>query len=997
MRVNRRRLLISAAVVVGLLVPAAGPVVAAADGGGPGSAKERLLQQLKDRPRADPGKPDLGSGGRLSRLAAERDSGRAVIAVKVRPGANDAVAVAAVTRAARTEGGKRRQNLRKLDTVTVEVPQDKATAFTARMRGRADVAKVDEVRQRWLTYVPNDPRYPAEARYLNAVRGPAAWDVHRGDAAVRIAVVDSGLDVRHPDLAGRVAGTYNAVTDTADVTDELGHGTFVAGVAAATGNNLVGIAGASMGASVLGVKVADEDGAIYSDAEAAGIVWAADHGAKVINLSLGSEDSDPVESAAVAYAVRMGVLVVSSAGNEETTTRSYPAAYPQVMAIGATNTATGARASFSNHGSWVTVAAPGVAITGTTPTAGSRFWSTTSGYDVADGTSFSSPIVAAQAALLWSLRPAVSASDVRQAIVRSSHGYAGQGLGTGQVDFLAAYNTLRPDTVPVLTRPAEAATVAGVATLSARSSAAKVRFLVNGTPVGLPVATVAGTASTGWASWGGANGPRTVTAVDCSAGDLCNTASTRVGVTLANAAPAITSPAPSQTLTGSATFTASAPGGGVAFLIDGVRRGFDAAPPYALTYPISLLSDAGHTVQARSCSVAGTACAGPVSPLVSFTSSSLHPRITAVAPAVFSPNGDRRSDTATVTYVLPDTEQVGFQVRNSAGAVVRGPVTIGARSAGTRSLTWDGLLNTGRRAFNGSYQLELVTSRGVLRGSAVAAVAIDCTSSAMSSVAGTGTRFYPYPDSYRDTFSPRFRVSERATITMTVRNQSGRVVRSLAGTRNPGATSITWNGRDGAGSRVAAGTYSWRLTSQDAAGNRRVTARYSAIVDARHLVTRTATVSRRGAQYYYAGSSDLSCADGFRSVSDFAPNGVWLLNACDASLDGYQIAGAIYRFTLPAAQSYTSLRVTTYGNSLFSPSTLGAGFTRWATGSATFTPEITVGGTNAWRTIGTVGAAGLVSGSRMVETTLYVPNDYTSSSDYDISYVRVRVTYKVLG
>jgi subtilisin family serine protease/flagellar hook assembly protein FlgD len=996
MRVYRRRLLVSAVVVVGLFVPAAGPVVAASDGGGPGSGKERLLQQLKDRPRVDSVRPNLVSGGRLSRLAAERDSGRVVIAVKVRPGANDAVAVAAVTQAARTEGGKRRQNLRQLDTVTVEVPQAAATTFTARMRGRADVAKVNMVQRRWLTLVPNDPQYPAEASYLNAVRGPAAWDVHTGDAGVRIAVVDSGVDVNHPDLQGRVAGTFNAVTGTTDVTDAVGHGTFVAGVAAATGNNLVGIAGASMGASVLGVKVADDGGAVWTDAEARGIVWAADQGARVINLSLGSPLADPVESDAIAYAVGKGVLVVASAGNDATTAPSYPAAYPQVMAIGATNTATGGRASFSNFGSWVTVAAPGVGITGTTPTAGSIFFPSLSGYDVGDGTSFSSPIVAAQAALLWSLRPAVSASDVRQAIVRSSHGFANQGLGTGQVDFRAAYDTLRPDSAPVLTQPADTATVAGVVPLSASSTAAKVRFSVNGTPVGAPVATVAGAASTTWTSWGGANGPRTVSAVDCSLGDLCNTASTPVSVTLANAAPAITSPTASQTLSGSGTFTASASGGGVAFMIDGVRRGFDAARPYTLTYPVSSLTDARHTVQARSCSVTGLQCAGPVSPLVSFTAKSLHPRITSVAPSVFSPNGDGRYDTDKVTYVLPDTQFVRFQVRNAAGVIVRGPVNIGTQSAGTKSLIWNGLLNTGGRAANGSYTLELATSRGVLRGSAVALVRVDRTAPTMSSLTGTGTTFYPYPDSYRDTFSPRFTLSERATITMTVRNRAGTLVRNVAGARAAGATSITWNGKNTAGSRVAAGTYYWTLTAQDLVGNRRASARYSVIVNARHLVTRTATLSRRGAQYYSAGGSDPSCTEASKPLSDFAPNGLWLLNACDASSDGYQIAGATYRFTLPAAHSYTSLKFTTYGNSLFSPSTLGAAFTRWATGSFTFTPEITVRG-NAWRTIGTVAPTGLVSGSRVVETTLYVPNDYTSASDYDASYVRVLVTYKVLA
>jgi hypothetical protein len=123
---------------------------------------------------------------------------------------------------------------------------------------------------------------------------------------------------------------------------------------------------------------------------------------------------------------------------------------------------------------------------------------------------------------------------------------------------------------------------------------------------------------------------------------------------------------------------------------------------------------------------------------------------------------------------------------------------------------------------------------------------------------------------------------------------------------------------------------------------------------------------------------------------------VWLANACDP-LYGVQIAAAFYRFTLPAAASYTSLRVETYGFSTFAPSTLGAVFTQWATGGYTHTPEITIGRNIAWRAIGTVPPGGLVNGSRQVDTAIYVPNDYFSASDYDVGQVRLVVAYKVLA
>ncbi|WP_270889891.1 S8 family serine peptidase [Pedococcus sp. 5OH_020] len=928
-------------------------------------------------------------------MAVERDTGKVVLSVKVR-GGQVAASLVDVARAAKSQGGRQRRTVRQLGTVSVEVPKAAAENLAARLRHRLDVARVDIVGRKQLTFVPNDELYPATAPYLDAVGAPSAWDVHRGDAGVRIAVVDSGVDVDHPDLAGRVSDVYNAVDGGTDVSDAIGHGTFVSGVAAASGDNAIGVAGASFGSSVMAVKVADSAGQIWSDAEAAGIVWAADHGANVVNLSLGSATPDQVESDAVAYAVGKGVLVVAAAGNDGTTTPNFPAAYPQVVAVGATD-AVGQRAAFSQYGSWVSVGAPGTGITSTSPAAGSSFFQP--GYDKSDGTSFSTPLVAGEAALLWSLRPGVSASDVRAAIVRSAHGYTGLGLGAGQVDFRAAMAALRPDSVPALTAPGDGAQVAGPVTLSAASSAAKVQFSIDGTSLGAPVATSGGTATALWSTWGLPNGTHTIGAVDCSDRDLCNTTATQVSVTLSNAAPVVTSPKPAQTLSGSATFNATAPGGAVAFLIDGVRRGLDATAPYALTYPVSALSDGTHTVQAVSCSTAG-ACGGPASAAVSFKNLSLHPKFTAVSPGVFSPNGDGRYDTSKATYYLPDTESVRYQVRNAAGTVVRGPSSLGTLAAGSHSFVWNGLLNGGSRAPSGAYKLELITTRattaGTLRGSAVTGVRVDLAAPTMSSITGNGTSFYPYPDGYRDSFSPAFTLNESATVTMTVRTGGGSLVRTVTGTRSAARTSITWNGRNNAGSLVGGGTYYWVLTAQDAAGNRRNSAKYSVIVSSKRLVTKTATLTKNGSQFAFAGGSDTYCSDADPLASDFYPYGVWLVNVCDPYYDGSQIAGAGYRFTLPTAFSYSSLRVDSYGNSL-TTSHLGAGFTRWGTDNFTFTHEISTGSSNAWRTIGSVSPTGVVSSTRQVETTIYVPNYYSDGNDYDIGKVRLVVTYKVLA
>ncbi len=992
----RRRSVVSAVLALGVALPSASVALGAEAGDRPAAKKQVHLQQMKSRASKAPAAAQPRSTGPLRRLAVDQanDSNVVRLSVKVRGGGTAPTsAIADVTDAAKAQGAKQPRVLRQLGAVSVDVPTATAGIVAARLRQRPDVASVHVVGRRSFSYLPNDESYPATQPYLNAVAAPTAWDIHRGDAGVRVAVVDSGVDVSHPDLDGRIAAVYNAVDASTDVTDAVGHGTFVAGVAAATGDNRIGIAGASMGASVLAVKVADANGEIWADAEAAGILWAADHGADVVNLSLGSDTPDQLESDAVSYAVRKGVLVVASAGNDGTSTPSYPAAYPQVVAVGATNAA-GQRATFSQYGSWVTVAAPGTAITSTTPTAGSSFF--VAGYDHGDGTSFSAPLVAAEAALLKSLRPGVSATDIRTAIVRSAHGYAGLGLGTGQVDFNGAYAALRPSSIPALTAPASGALVSGVVTLSAASAAAKVRFLVDGKQLGALVPTSSGAAKTAWNTWGLANGSHTIAVADCSLKDLCNAAGVPVSMTLSNAAPVITSPKASQTLSGSATFTATARGGAVAFLVDGVRKGLDTTSPYALTYPVSALPDGTHSLKAVSCSIAAV-CGGPTS-TVSFKALSLHPRFTAVSPGVFSPNADKRYDTTKVTYYLPDTEVVRFQVRNSAGTVVRGPISLGTQSAGSHAYVWNGYLNGGTRAPSGTYRPELVTSRvnssASLRGSAVTSVRVDLGAPILSSITGSGSLFYPYADGYRDSFSPAFTLNEKATVTLTVRTGGGALVRTVSASKAAARTSLSWNGRNNAGAQVAAGTYYWTLTAQDPAGNRRTSARYSVSVNGKRLVTKTATLTKNGSQYAFAGGSDTSCSGADPSLSDFEPSGVWLANVCDPYYSD-EIAGAGYRFTLPAAASYTSLRVDSYGNSL-APSRLGAGFTRWGTDAYTFAHEVTTGTSNLWRTVGSVSATGLVSSSRVAEVTMYVPN-YYSENDYDIGKVRLVVTYKVLA
>lgn len=238
-------------------------------------------------------------------------------------------------------------------------------------------------------WAPNDPDFD-EQWGLHKIQAPAAWDEARGSGAV-IAVVDTGVDYNHPDLSGRVIKGGDFVNNDNDPMDDEGHGTHVAGIASATTDNGAGIAGAAPDARVLAVKVLGSDGTGTLDQVAAGIDHARNRGAEIINLSLGCEGCTPdILEKAVDDAAEAGIFVVAAAGNGNTSTKHYPAAYPSVMAVGATNQ-NDEKASFSNHGGWVDMTAPGVEVRSTVPGRGYASWS---------GTSMAAPHVAGVGALL---------------------------------------------------------------------------------------------------------------------------------------------------------------------------------------------------------------------------------------------------------------------------------------------------------------------------------------------------------------------------------------------------------------------------------------------------------------------------------------------------------------------------------------------------------------------------------------------------------------------
>ncbi|WP_079525253.1 S8 family peptidase [Halobacillus hunanensis] len=240
------------------------------------------------------------------------------------------------------------------------------------------------------TWTPNDYYYSSVQYGPQNTYTPSAWDYARGSSSQEIAVIDSGVDYTHPDLDGKTIRGYDFVDNDNYPMDENGHGTHVAGTAAAETNNSIGVAGMAPNTSILAVRALNASGSGSLADIADAIRYSADAGAEVINLSLGCNcDTQTLENA-VNYAWNSGSVVVAAAGNSGVSTTFEPASYANVIAVGAVDSSDNI-ASFSNYGTWVDVTAPGVQIASTVPN---------NGYAYKSGTSMASPHVAGLAGLL---------------------------------------------------------------------------------------------------------------------------------------------------------------------------------------------------------------------------------------------------------------------------------------------------------------------------------------------------------------------------------------------------------------------------------------------------------------------------------------------------------------------------------------------------------------------------------------------------------------------
>ncbi|HEX2221057.1 MAG TPA: cell wall-binding repeat-containing protein [Candidatus Limnocylindria bacterium] len=413
-------------VLAGMLAASSSPVAGTP---GPGSFE----------PRRDPGTGDLVTPAALQRVPVpepERPEARTApgeILVRFAAGVPPARAEAVLE----GHGARAGRELPAIGFRLARVRSGSVEQVVARLRAdpRVDAASPNYLRTAAadpndMLFVEGDQHY-----YLDLHRFREAWAAAPATPGPVIAILDSGVDRDHPDLADRLLSGIDLVNQDADPSDDSWHGTFVAGVAGAIHGNRRGGVGAANNARLLPVKVLRAD-LTGTDADVAeGIVWATDHGADIVNLSLGGYGDSPALRAAVDYALSHDVVVVAAAGNDAADEPNYPAAYPGVVAVAATDWE-GDIAWFSNHGGWVDVASTGHDVISSYPAAGAA-----DSYAIGSGTSFAAPLVAGAVALARARDPGLGQAALVERLLTTARDAGPQGIdpyyGRGLLDAAA--------------------------------------------------------------------------------------------------------------------------------------------------------------------------------------------------------------------------------------------------------------------------------------------------------------------------------------------------------------------------------------------------------------------------------------------------------------------------------------------------------------------------------------------------------------------------------
>ena len=389
----------------------------------------------------------------------------------------------------KAQGASEIDEIAQIRVKRIKVPAQARDRVKAALAKNPHIAFVEENHFAEPTAVPSDSSYGSQW-HLPQIQAPQGWDITTGAATFPIAIIDSGVDADHPDLASKLMTGRNFLDGSVNTDDTHGHGTSVAGAAAAASNNGTGVSGVSWGSPIMPLQVFNSTTSALYSTIASAITWATDNGAKVINISMAGSTSSLTMENAINYAWNKGVIVVASAGNSSTSAPYYPAACKNVVSVSAT-TSGDLKASWSNFGPTVDVSAPGVSIYTTTKGGG---------YGSVSGTSISAPITAGLVALIWSANPTLTNAEVVDILLQNTDdlGAAGfdESFAHGRINAFKAISVAKsfapqPDvTAPTstITSPGNSATVSGTVSFNVAAvdnkAVSKVEFYLNGVLLG---------------------------------------------------------------------------------------------------------------------------------------------------------------------------------------------------------------------------------------------------------------------------------------------------------------------------------------------------------------------------------------------------------------------------------------------------------------------------------------------------------------------------------
>ena len=428
-------------------------------------------------------------------------------------------------------GGKQVGKIEGINVRVIQLPpQASEKAVEALLKNNKHLKFAERDRLLKPEATANDTYY-ANAWHLPKIGAPTAWDVSQGQS-MTIAILDSGVDATHPDLAPNLVAGWNFYDNNSNTADVYGHGTQVAGAAAAASNNALGVSSVAGMAKIMPIRVTDTSGMGSLSQMASGITWAADRGARVANLSFAAAGGYATVQSAAQYMKNKGGLVVTAAGNSGTEQTFAPSA--STIVVSATTSAD-AKASWSSYGSFVDIAAPGVSI-----------WTTKRGgtYGAISGTSLATPVTAGVVGLMMAANPALGATDIESLLLSTAKDIGTAGFdklfGNGRVDALAAVAAAKSARVAdtsapsiSITNPAGGTTAQGLVAVDVAATdnigVSRVELRANGVQVG--VDSVAPYAF----SWDSAAVPDGATTLTAYAHDAAGNSSSRsVNVTVAN-------------------------------------------------------------------------------------------------------------------------------------------------------------------------------------------------------------------------------------------------------------------------------------------------------------------------------------------------------------------------------------------------------------------------------------------------------------------------------